>query len=93
VARSARDLGVVINRRLTIADTFRRSVVRRTVTYDRLDLYCGHCMRMPRRKDVDAAGVHRQSPGLLQYGITDSLYQRLQSVQNAAAGCLLHTVQ
>jgi len=44
---------------------FRRSVVRRTVTYHRSDIYGGHCRRIRHK------GVHPQSPGLLQRRIND----------------------
>jgi len=59
----------------------RRSVIQRTIHYDRLDLIVGRC-----RKDVQAFISSRLDYcNALLYGVSDKLYQRLESVQNAAA--------
>jgi len=49
VVGSARDLGVVTDSRLSMADHVRQSVAQHTITCDRLDPHCSLCHVTPRR--------------------------------------------
>jgi len=81
---SARDLGVVVDSRLTMAD--------HTASVYRAAYYPLRQIRpIVRALSMNAAGIRLQSARLRLTGITENLFQRLQSVQNAAAKLITQT--
>ena len=91
VVTSARDLGVVIDSRLTMAMAdYVTSVCRSAYYHLRQIRPTVQSLTPDRSKTLVQAGRLDYCNSLL-YGMADSLFQRLQSVQNAAARLITRT--
>jgi len=92
VVSSASDLGVVINSRLTMAD-YVASVCRSAYYHLRQIRPTVQSLTLDGSKTLVQAFISGRLDycNSLLYGMTDSLFQRLQSVQNAAARLITRT--